>query len=65
MTPIVKNNFSSTIEHCIAMGETEFKKAHRGIYNGDLNDLWNEIVSLSDGEVKPPKTKVEKAPQTK
>jgi hypothetical protein len=65
MTPIKKGNFSSTVEHCIGMGETAFKDAHRGLVNCDLNALWDEIVALSNKDPKPTKNKVEKAPQTK
>jgi len=62
---IVRGNFSGDAKLCFKQGEEAFKATHRGLYNGDLNALWDEIVALNEGEVKPPKNKVEKAPETK
>lgn len=51
---ITKGNFSGNAQACYDMGEDAFKKAHRGKYNGDINELWKEIVSKA--EVKPKTT---------
>jgi hypothetical protein len=62
---IKKGNFSGDAKLAFKQGETAFKSNQKGLYNGDLNELWAEIVALNEGEIKAPKNKVEKAPQTK
>ena len=40
---MIKGNFSCNVNECLAMGKETFIKAHKGLYNGDLEELWNEI----------------------
>lgn len=58
-------NFSGDAKLAFKQGEKAFKETQRGLYNGDLNALWAEIVRLAEGDVKPPQNKVEKPTKTK
>jgi hypothetical protein len=52
---IIKNNFSGDADACLKMGKANFIKAHKGIYNGDLNELWAEIEKGAKPSTKKPK----------
>lgn len=58
-------NFSGNAIEAYKQGEKAFKETQRGLFNGDLDTLWNEIVKLAEGDVKPPQNKVEKPTKTK
>jgi hypothetical protein len=47
------------------MGKDAFMAAYRGKYQGDLNELWAEVVKAGKKEEKPDKTKPEKPDKTK
>lgn len=42
---ITKNNFSGNVAECLKMGKAAFIKAHKGLYDGDIEELWKEIES--------------------
>lgn len=54
---ITKNNFSGNVEACLKMGKEAFIKAHKGLYNGDINELWADIEKAGKAESKPEKKK--------
>lgn len=43
---LVKGNISCNVSECLKMGKTKFIKAHEGLYNGDINELW-ELIEKS------------------
>ena len=38
-----KGNFSCNVASVLKMGKEAFIKAHKGRYDGDINQLWAEI----------------------
>ena len=50
---IRRNNFSGNISECFKMGKQKFIDAHKGKYNGDINDLWAEIETKAKELIEP------------
>lgn len=51
-------NFSGDPKFCYEMGKEAFIKEYKGKFNGDIESLWNLIVShVEPAEFKPKKNK--------